>query len=108
MTRKEFHPQALKDIETAIQINPDSAQIWNNRGEILAKLGKVDEAVDSFDKAIGLSPNYTHAIFGKARTLLNAGRKPECKAVCQQFLAVAMLNDPRRARIEQAIKLCDQ
>ncbi len=35
----------------------DSASAHNNKGNSLDKLGKYQEAIESFDKAISLDPN---------------------------------------------------
>ncbi|NET57784.1 MAG: tetratricopeptide repeat protein [Symploca sp. SIO2E6] len=40
-----------------IEIEPDYANAWNNRGFALHKLDKYQEALTSYDKAIEIQPN---------------------------------------------------
>jgi lipoprotein NlpI len=45
----------------ALKIQPDHAQAHNNIGIILARAGKIDEAVVHFQKALQIDPKYTDA-----------------------------------------------
>jgi Flp pilus assembly protein TadD len=49
----------------------------------LAKEGRVDDAVASFDRCITHDPHYTAAFYHKGRTLLEAGRRDEARATLQ-------------------------
>ena len=42
----------------ALLHNPDSAGVWNVKGVLLKKEGKLDEALSAFEKAIGLKDDY--------------------------------------------------
>ena len=44
--------------QQSIQLSPENATVYNNRGNALMDLGHPDEAVKDFDRAIALSPNY--------------------------------------------------
>ncbi|MCK4733511.1 MAG: tetratricopeptide repeat protein, partial [Methanophagales archaeon] len=52
---------ALKAYDKAIELKPDFAEAWNNRGVALGKLGRYDEALKAHDKAIELKPDYAEA-----------------------------------------------
>jgi tetratricopeptide (TPR) repeat protein len=56
-----FLSSALTDCEIAIQYNPDSAEIHNLYGLILDALGRTDEAISFYEKAIHLKPNIQDA-----------------------------------------------
>ncbi|MCE2508447.1 MAG: tetratricopeptide repeat protein [Nitrosopumilaceae archaeon] len=48
--------EALETLDTAIEVVPDIAKCWGMRGDILRELGKYDEALGCYDRAIGLDP----------------------------------------------------
>ena len=53
--------QAVELIDKAIEINPNVAATYSNRGNALKELKQLDAAVASYDKAIALNPNYVEA-----------------------------------------------
>ena len=53
--------QAVELIGKAIEINPNVAATYSNRGNALKELKQLDAAVASYDKAIALNPNYVEA-----------------------------------------------
>ena len=48
---------ALKAFDKAIELKPDFAGAWNDKGFALAKLGRYEEALKAIDKAIELKPD---------------------------------------------------
>lgn len=53
--------KALNECELAIQLNPDFAIIYNYRGGIYEKMGRHENAIINYQKAIELSPNFEDA-----------------------------------------------
>ena len=49
--------------DKAIALKPDSAEAFNNRGNALQELKRLDEALASYDKAIAFKPDYAEAQF---------------------------------------------
>jgi len=45
-------------IKKALQINPGLSEVWFNRGNVLDELGRWDDAIESFDKAIAIEPGF--------------------------------------------------
>ena len=43
-------------------------------------MGRKEEAIEAFDKAIEIDPNYTAAYNNKGNALYDIGRKKECIA----------------------------
>jgi tetratricopeptide (TPR) repeat protein len=41
-----------------LQIKSDDEKIWSNRGIALYKLGRYDEAIDSYNKALQIYPMF--------------------------------------------------
>jgi tetratricopeptide (TPR) repeat protein len=60
------HRAALEDFNRAIQLVPEGATAYNNRGSVLLELGIVPEAIRDFDRAILLAPNYAAALANRA------------------------------------------
>lgn len=58
--------RALKDFDRAITLGEGSALIYNDRGTALKKLGRFQEAAESYSTALKISPSYS-------RSLLNRG-----------------------------------
>jgi tetratricopeptide (TPR) repeat protein len=69
---------ALGDYERALREAPDDPMIWNNRGVSLSSLGRYDEAIGSYRKAIDIRPGYWMAWYNLGKALhRNADRTPE-------------------------------
>jgi protein O-GlcNAc transferase len=56
-------------IGKAIEINPNCAPAFSNRGNALQELKRFDEAISSFDKAIALKPDYADAFYNRGNAL---------------------------------------
>ena len=50
------HAEALGWIDGALNSNPDDAEAHGNRGNVLLALGRAEEAVASYNRAIALVP----------------------------------------------------
>ena len=50
--------KALAAYDTAIRLQPDYAEVYNNRGNIKNRLGCSDDAPTDYDTAIRLNPNF--------------------------------------------------
>ena len=48
------YEEALKSYDRAIALNSDSPWVWNNRGEVYAKMGNYQAAIADFQRAIEL------------------------------------------------------
>ena len=52
---------AIKDYDSAIEINPKYYQTYNNRGIVKRKLGYLEGAIQDYDKTIEINPEYYKA-----------------------------------------------
>jgi tetratricopeptide (TPR) repeat protein len=52
----------LADLDRMLAIQPDSDSMWLMRGMVLEQSGRSDEALDSYDRAIEIEPNYDLAL----------------------------------------------
>ena len=71
---------ALERYQAAIAKNPDDAEALSNQGQVLARLGRVEEAIPFFDRAIALIPQRWAYRFNRARALATVGRTAEAVA----------------------------
>jgi tetratricopeptide (TPR) repeat protein len=91
---------------------------WSNRGRILWNLKRYDEALESYEKALGIDRDYTDAWFGKGATLNELKRYEEAIVACDEAIAIdpnyaspwsnrgSALNELKR--YEEGILACDK
>lgn len=61
----------------SVRAQPAQPHVWNNLGNLVFSLGRHDEALNSFDRALELSPGYADAHYNRARALHRMARLPE-------------------------------
>ncbi len=52
------YDEAIRCYDTALEINPEYAYLWNGKGNALYDLGRYDEAIRCYDKALEINPEY--------------------------------------------------
>jgi len=67
--------EALGLATKAVAAAPKAAPYYDTRGQIYLRLGKFDEALKDFDKALVLQPDLTDSMVGKAQALHKSGQK---------------------------------
>ncbi len=75
-----------------VKEHPDAARAWHTLGQVLNDMGRLDDALDAFDRSI-LKASATRIPFddtlvAKARVLLRMGRLDECERAAEGYLAV--------------------
>jgi len=53
---------ALASYDHAITLKPNCAELYNNRGILLAKLRRFNEALASYNQAIALNPDLCRSL----------------------------------------------
>lgn len=81
---------ALELLNRAVELAPDWAEAWNQRGFIHFLRENYDEALSDVDRAIELEPMHFAALAGKAHILMRQGRME----LGQQALRKAVEIDP--------------
>jgi hypothetical protein len=66
---------AIADLDQAIELNPENAFAYNNRGNTYYALQKYPQAIAEYDKAISLKPDYAEAYFNRGLTHTLMGNK---------------------------------
>ncbi len=60
--RKGWYEKALAQYDEALERQPTNATVWYNRAVALERLGRLEEAVSSFETAAKLAPKYRSPI----------------------------------------------
>jgi hypothetical protein len=82
----------LESCDKAIQIRPDFAEACYNRGVALKELGRLDEAVASYEKAIQIRPDYADAYSNRGAALQELGRLGEAAENYRKAISIAPQN----------------
>jgi predicted O-linked N-acetylglucosamine transferase (SPINDLY family) len=84
------HEEAIRAIDRALELNPQEAGFWNNRGVLLKPLGapKNPERIAAYEKAVALNPRFKEAYSNLADALMNDGRFEDAQAALDRALAI--------------------
>ncbi|MGA2330133.1 MAG: tetratricopeptide repeat protein [Syntrophales bacterium] len=69
-----MYDQAIKDLSTAIELNPKELGPYHNRGLAYTKLRQYAEAVHDYSRAIELDPKFEAAYIQRGSTFFNMGQ----------------------------------
>jgi tetratricopeptide (TPR) repeat protein len=78
-TRNIFLDDALKDCDTALAMEPQSAAYMDSRGFVLLQLGRYDESIASYDAALAKRPQMAESLYGRGIAKLRLGRNAEAE-----------------------------
>jgi tetratricopeptide (TPR) repeat protein len=71
------YESAINAYNQALEIQPELADTWNNRGVVLTRMQRYQEAIDSYEKATQIRPSYPDAWNNKGVVLLEMQQFPE-------------------------------
>jgi tetratricopeptide (TPR) repeat protein len=95
------YDRAIADYNTAIQLKPDYAEAYNDRGFAYYLKGNGDLAIADYTRAIELRPNYPKA-YNSRGVVYMAGGYGRTKAIADFDRAIALKPDFRYAYINRA------
>ena len=78
----------MASYDQALTLNPNSIEALYNRGNALAELQRMDEALTSFDRALALKPDLAEALTNRGGALLELKRPQEALASCDEALSL--------------------
>lgn len=84
---------ALKAIDQAIALSPESPLSHDVRGSLLASSGQPEAALREFDRAISLDPTYPGVFANKGLALLLLERWPEAEEALNRAIALEPSSD---------------
>ena len=86
--QQEAYRDAVKLIRRALALRSNDAPVLTNLGVAHHKLGQIAEALDCFDKAITVKPDFASAHHNRANLLREAKRHAEARKSYDQALAL--------------------
>ena len=110
MLKTEQYEKALVELDGAIALGPKFGDLHNFRGVALCELGRVDEGISAFRRAVALNPDFVIAKLNLAFALLRAGSFKDAEQMLQdvlqqdpsQSVAQAKLEELRTGRVADA------
>lgn len=85
---KRDYATAIGHISKAVQVDDSNCQYFSNLGEANRRIGRLEEALAAFDRAIVLKPDFLKGHLGAGNTLRDMGKFPE--AISKFRLALAI------------------
>ena len=85
------NPEAEALIRKAIDLEPQNAAAYNNLGDILARTGSLESAINRFEEAIKLKSDLAEAHYNLALLMLRKGDREQSHAEFEKAHAL----DPR-------------
>ncbi|MBU3966916.1 MAG: tetratricopeptide repeat protein [Euryarchaeota archaeon] len=92
LVESSMYAEAIRCYNKALEINPRSLEVLNNRGLALARTGRLGDAILSYDRALDLKPDDPEVLYNKGIALAQIGKTSEALA-CYDKLIEANPND---------------
>ncbi|MFZ1947502.1 MAG: tetratricopeptide repeat protein [bacterium] len=100
---------AEKAFQHYIQMIPDDPNPYDSYAELLMKMGKYDESIELYRKALAVDSNFVASRIGIASDLNFKGRHEAARAELDKLYAMARSNGERRAaHFARAVSYVDQ
>ncbi|MCC3475910.1 MAG: tetratricopeptide repeat protein [Microcoleus sp. PH2017_15_JOR_U_A] len=80
------YEDAIAAYNQALQIQPDLADTWNNRGVVLTRMQRYPEAIASYEQATTIRPTYPDAWNNRGVVLLELQKYPEAIGCYEQAI----------------------
>jgi tetratricopeptide (TPR) repeat protein len=80
--------RAVELIGKAIEIHPNNAAAYNNRGNALVDLKQPQAALESYDRSIALKPDFADAFSNRGRALLALNQPQAAVESCGRAIAL--------------------
>lgn len=82
------YAEADRLLEQALQLHPQSAAAWSDRGNVLHALQRFDDALACFDKALAIKPDLAEAWSNRGNALTEIERYEEAVASYDKAIAL--------------------
>ncbi len=94
-------PDALADLDRALEIRPSLAEAHRRRAELLAALGRADEAIDAWQTAVRTNPANDELRSALLVTLIRRGMEREAVQAAEEWFERRPLDAQHRTRIAE-------
>jgi tetratricopeptide (TPR) repeat protein len=95
-------PEALREFEQELRLDPTSANAAYEAGEIHRKSARFDRAVGLFSEAVKYYPDFEEALVALGRTLVSLGKAEEALAPLAKAIALDAGNEVAWFQLAQA------
>jgi tetratricopeptide (TPR) repeat protein len=92
----EKFPEAERAFKSYIELIPDDPNPYDSYAELLMKMGRFDESVKLYEKALTLDSNFVASHIGIGNNHLAAGRPEQARAAFARIATVARNTGERR------------
>jgi tetratricopeptide (TPR) repeat protein len=99
LARKGQPDEAMAHFEQAIKLQPDYAEAYYNRGNVLYAKGRIDEAITDFEKTLQIQPDDADAHTGLGNALLRKGALKEAIAHYNEAIGLAPQDPHSRSNL---------
>jgi tetratricopeptide (TPR) repeat protein len=90
MLRESGHlPEAVDELDRAVQLNPDAYDAHNNLGNALARAGRIEDAISQYVQTLRIKPDYAKAHINFGNALLLQGKAQEAISHYEQALQIS-------------------
>ena len=96
---EEGSDNSIADYSKAVELAPDSADVYYNRGDAYDELGEYGKAIADYNKAIELNPNNSLAYYNRGLAYSEKGEVP--KAVSDLEKCIELSTDPELTKDAQ-------
>jgi tetratricopeptide (TPR) repeat protein len=95
-------PDALKEFEEELRLDPTNANAAYEAGEIHRKSSRLDRAAELFSQAVKYYPDFVEALVALGRTLLSLGKAEQSLAPLGKAVALDAANEVAWFQLVQA------
>ena len=92
----EKFPEAEAAFKKYTQLIPDDPNPYDSYAELLMKMGRFDESIKNYQKALSLDPNFVASHVGIGNNYLAMGRPADARTAFARIAAVARNTGERR------------
>ncbi len=95
-------PEALKEFEEELRLDPTNANAAYEAGEIHRKSARLDRAAELFSQAVKYYPDFVEALVALGRTLVSLGKAEQSLAPLAKAVALDAANEVAWFQLAQA------
>jgi len=96
------YESAVREFASAVNKNPQMYQAFSSLGYVLRKTGQYEEALEAYNHALAINPDYTEAVEYRAEAYLGLNRVDEAKSAYMQLF------QSDRAKAEELLEAMQQ